>query len=139
MTFHVPLYFVALIAGAYVIAALRRGKVASAKSSGSVHSVLVAAEPAAVFEALLAPPDRYRLDDSDREKLVIVLSIAPTLFTWGFFFPIWIKPAPAGGSIVEIGIQSRLFQWGPLVSRAHHRCVDAVESRLRPATARVVA
>lgn len=134
----VPLVVVVLVGVSYVAAAVRRGKAANARPGGTTRTIEVAAEPAAVFAALQGPFDRYKVDDVDPANLVVVLSVPPGIVSWGFFFPIWIKPAADGGSVVEIGIQSRLFQWGPIVTHAHARCASAVEALLSPPTARVV-
>lgn len=139
MSFQVPLYIVVLIGLAYVFASFRRGKVSRVSKSGSTRTLQIAADPDLVFKTLSGPFDRYKVDDADATRRIVVLSIPPSLFAWGFFFPVWIEASPSGGSLVEIGIESKLFQWGPIVSRAHTRCVASIEGLLRPAAARVVA
>jgi hypothetical protein len=134
-----PITLVAIIGGAYVVAALRRGSVRSASRGGHTRTLDVAADPDAVFEALRRPFGKYRVDDADAASHALVLSVPPSPFTWGFFFPIWITPGTGGGSVVEIGIRSKLIQIGPLVTRAHDQCVAAIEALLvHPPTARVV-
>ena len=134
----VPLVVVVLVGVSYVAAAVRRGKAAGVRPGARIEMIAVPADPAAVFAALQGPFDRYKVDDVDPENRVVVLSVPPGILSWGFFFPVWVKPGPDGGSIVEIGIQSRLVQWGPIVSHAHLRCAQAVEALLQPPTARVV-
>ena len=49
-----------------------------------------------------------------------VVVVSPvTFFTWGFFLPVYASVGADGRTQVEIGISSRFFQYGPMVTRAH--------------------
>ncbi|WP_208325965.1 hypothetical protein, partial [Amycolatopsis arida] len=52
-------------------------------------------------------------------------SSRPTAFTWGFFYPVVVS-AEGTGARVEIGIKPKVFQYGPLVTRAHRKLAHAV-------------
>ena len=71
----------------------------------------------------------YRIDDADPATNRLVLSRSPTLFTWGYLFPINMRD-DIGGSRIEVGIHSKVFQAGPLVTRAHARCVEDLTEAL---------
>ena len=55
----------------------------------------------------------------------ILFAKSPGLFDWGFFYPVHITALPQGGSQIQVGIASRAFQWGPLVTKAHKAFTDA--------------
>jgi hypothetical protein len=52
-------------------------------------------------------------------------------------FPVFIAPAPNGGSELTVGCASKVFQMGPLVTRAHDKAVQAILQTLAVAPARV--
>lgn len=54
----------------------------------------------------------------------------PGFTDWGFFYPVFVAAAPNGGSQVQVGIASRAFQWGPLVTKAHKNFVGLVQQTL---------
>jgi len=131
--------FLGLMLVAFIVAFIRKGKVGMAMPSRR-RVVTSNAAPAEVFDRLLRIARPYVVDDSDPRTHVIVLSRGRGLFGgWGFLFPVFIAPAPGGGSELTIGCTSKVFQVGPLVTRSHDKCVDAIEAQLAIATARVVA
>jgi hypothetical protein len=114
----------------------RRGSVGGTTIGSRRLELHVPGDPATVFTRLLQLAGRYKVDDSDREHRIVVFSSSPTLATWGFFYPV-IVHAAASGSRIEIGIQSKLIQMGPLVTRAHKEVVKAIEQLLGIPAARV--
>jgi hypothetical protein len=114
----------------------RRGSVGGTTMGSRRLEVRVPADPQTVFTRLLQITGRYKVDDSDRDGRIIVLSSSPTFATWGFFYPVIVHPE-ASGSRIEIGIQSKFIQFGPLVTRAHKQAVTAIEQLLSIPTARV--
>lgn len=126
-----PLTFFAtiiVIVGVFLlIAFLRRGTVASQPMGSRIETFTTAMEPDAVFDTVARGFYPFKHEDSDRAARAIVLATSPTFATWGFFFPVHIEARPGGGSIVRVGIRSKLFQWGPLVTRWHLKCTRAIE------------
>ena len=120
----------------YVIAAQRRGRVGVTVATRR-SDVFLPMDPAAVFARLQQIGARYRVDDADPATRQLVLSSPVTLFTWGFFYPVAVHPHGTAGSRIEIGIQSRLFQWGRLVTHAHVRCAEEISQWLGVPAARV--
>lgn len=57
-------------------------------------------------------PAGYSVDDADPARGIAVLSSRPTLFTYGFFFPAYVSSEGAG-TRVDLGIKSKLYQYGP--------------------------
>jgi hypothetical protein len=110
-----------------LIAFTRRGSVASVRLGGRVETFHSPLDPDAVFAVIARGVHPFKHEDSDAGSRLIVLGSNPTFATWGFFYPISIDPAPAGGSVVRVGIQSKVFQWGPLVTRWHHKCKSEIE------------
>ena len=128
----------ALIFCGYAVAFIRKGKVGMAMPDRR-RELSVAAAPEEAFAAILHIAAPFGIDDSDPKMLVIIIQKPVALFGgWGFFFPVFIAPAPGGGSQITVGCTSKVFQMGPLVTRAHNKCVDAIEATLAVAPARAV-
>jgi hypothetical protein len=114
----------------YVIALTRKGRVGITMIGSRRHELFVPLDAASVFARLQRVDVRYRIDDADPASKRLVLSSSPSLFTWGFLYPINIRDYAGGGSHIEVGIRSKVFQAGPLVTRAHQRCLDDLAQAL---------
>ena len=125
--------FLFMIVVAYVVAFTRKGSVKMAMTSSrrEVHSP---GDPATVAERIKGIGAPYKVDDADGN--VILLSSPVTFASWGFFYPVVIHPEGTGSRIV-VGVTSKVFQIGPVVTRAHSKCVEAIEQALSIPTARV--
>ena len=77
----------------------------------------------------------YGVDHIDGAAAPLVLSQGAGLFSFGFFYPLFLTPTP-GGTMVELGIQSRAFQFGPLVTRAHRKLFEGLTAALAGPPAR---
>ena len=133
---------IALIAIGFLVAFSRRGKVSSVRFDYKAVKLRNAGEPEAVFQRireLSSMHPKYKLDDEDPSQRILVFSSNPSLFSWGFFYPVVVTPTAGGGSEVRIDIQSRFIQFGPVVSHNRQKCADAIEKLLSVPTARVVA
>jgi len=112
------------------IALTRRGKVTSIAFGSRVAQIDTPLGPDAVFARLANGVSEFTLEDSDASTHTLLLSTTLTFATWGFFYPITIAPNPSGGSTVRIGIRSKVFQWGPLVTKWHRKCQTEIEGAL---------
>jgi hypothetical protein len=131
--------FVVLIFCGYAVAFIRKGKVGMAMPDRR-RELEVAASPDDAFAAILHIAAPFGIDDHDAKTRVIIIQKPVALFGgWGFFYPVFIAPAPGGGSQITVGCTSKVFQMGPLVTRAHDKCVQAILTTLAVAPARVVA
>ena len=92
-------------------------------------SFQMASDTEAVFSAILAsfPRGRYKVASHDMARGRIFLEAPISWASWGFYFPIDISER-GGGTLIEIGIVSKAFQWGPLVTRAHKELFETVRS-----------
>ena len=124
------------VAIGFVIALSKKGRVGVTTIGSRRRELFVPGDPATVFARLQRINPRLRIDDASPGSTQLVLSTPPSLFTWGFLYPVNIQEH-VGGSRVEIGIRSRLFQIGPIVSRAHMQCVNDVSQVLGVPAARV--
>lgn len=82
-----------------------------------------------------ANQSNYKVDDFDENKFIIVLSDSPTFNPlvkkgYGFFYPIYLTRQNSGEIYIEIGISSKLIQWGPIVSRSHEKCFNGIKAAI---------
>lgn len=125
------------VAAGYGIAFTRKGSVRGTSMPGRQESLSSPASPADVLAALKRLGAPYAVDDADDAAKIVVLSSPVTLFSWGFFYPVYVSEAGTGSRIV-VGCSSKLFQMGPVVTNAHRKCIEAIEAALGVAQARVV-
>lgn len=119
-----------VIAAGYLIAMSRKANAKGAQPTGRTMTVNSPLAPDAVFARLrAASPGRFKLGDSDEANRVLVFASSVTPFSWGFFFPVFLR-ADGTGTRIDAGIKSRLFQWGPIVTRTHKEFVAALEKTL---------
>lgn len=138
---------VAIIIGLMVVIAFsRKGTIHSIPMGGRMSTFESPLDPDEVFARLASGVGTFKVEDRDPQTRSILLTTKPTLATWGFFYPIAITHNPGGGATIHIGIQSRLFQYGPLVTKWHKKCARAIEQTINDAlidqqfpTARIVA
>lgn len=79
----------------------------------------------AIRNAIRSP---YTIDETGTGPDKIVLATSPDLSSWGFFFPIQVRPHPQGSTQVLIGCTSRFIQGGPIVQKKHREAVEFVRS-----------
>jgi hypothetical protein len=126
MSFEVGTLLVGVLVTGHVVARLRNGNVRNHYIGASQIEVTVQTDPAVVFEAIRRIDKPYRVDDADAESKRLVLSIGPTVFSWGFLHPIEIA-AVEDGSKVTIGIISKFISGMIEKPRAHERCARAIK------------
>jgi hypothetical protein len=133
---------IAMVAIGFLVAFSRRGRVSSARFDYKAIKLRTAGEPDAIFERIRELPalhPKYKLDDQDPQQHILVFSSNPSLFSWGFFYPVVVTSTAGGGSEIRVDIQSRFIQFGPVVSHNRQKCADVIEKMLSVPTARVVA
>ena len=133
---------ISMVAIGFLVAFSRRGKVSSARFDYKAVKLRTAGDPEAVFQRIRELPSmlgKYKLDDEDPGRHILVFSSNPSLFSWGFFYPVVVTATAGGGSEVRVDIQSRFIQFGPVVSHNRQKCADAIEKMLAIPAARVVA
>lgn len=131
------IFILIAVALGYVIAFSRKGSVRGTSMPSRQDILSSPASPAEVFAALRQIGAPYKVDDSDEKAGILVLSSPVTLFSWGFFYPVYITPM-GPHSRITVGCSSKLIQMGPVVTHAHTKCVKAIEAALSAAPARVV-
>ncbi len=121
------------LAVAYVVAFSRKGNVRMAMSSTTreIHSPASPEEVVGRIKHIGAP---YVVDAA--EGPIVILASGVTFASWGFFYPVHVH-AEGSGSKIVVGISSKVFQIGPVVTRAHGKCVEAIEAALSVPVARV--
>ena len=128
-----PIYFfiipLILVTVGYLIAFTKKGKVATVRMGSRVTDVRVPMDPDSVFRKLQGIGGLYKVDDADPQQHILVLSSGVTLFSWGFLYPVFIR-REGSGSVIQVGIQSKFIQWGPIVGRAHRDVVTRIEKVL---------
>ena len=113
-----------------IISEMRKGDSALETRPRRVKSFTVKGDPQTVLKIILQFAYRggYDIEALDEEKGRIVLGESATSVSWGFFYPIFISARPDGKTLVEVGIKSKLFQAGPIVSRSHERCFNGIKA-----------
>jgi hypothetical protein len=133
----------ALIAGmavasiGYVFAYRRKGRVVAGPITGRRIELQTPGDPAAVFDAIAAIGAPYAVDDAVRETRRLVLSSRPSIWSYGFLYPVAVHALEGGGARIEVGVFSRLFHLGPGMGRAHVLCARAIEQLLTVPPARL--
>ncbi len=79
-----------------------------------------------------APTQSYKVEDVAPDGSRVILGTSITFFSYGFFYPIYFSVEPGGSTIVEVGIVSRAFQWGPVVSFNHDKVFNMVRQAVLP-------
>jgi hypothetical protein len=124
------------VAIGYLIAASRKGSVATAKLGSRQLELRSPASLEQVFAAIAALGAPYKVDDKDANSHVLVLSSPVTFFSWGFLYPVFLHQ-DGSATRIQVGCHSRFFQYGPVVTNAHRKCVAAIEQALSVPVARV--
>lgn len=79
----------------------------------------------------VAPTQGYKIEDVAPDGSRVILGTSITFFSYGFFYPVYFSVAP-NGTLVEIGIVSRAFQWGPVVTFNHDKTTTMLSNALLP-------
>jgi hypothetical protein len=112
-----------------VIAFTRSATVDSAPLTSKTITIESVLPPAEVFQRIQGGVGKFAHEASDPARGIVVLTTKPSFATWGFFYPVHIVES-ANGSTLTVGIRSRVFQIGPLVTAAHRQCEKAIEQQL---------
>jgi len=126
------LLIVIIIIGIFLIPSLRSGKSALKHKP---KQLIAFATPRPVEEVAeivqeFARENAYKLEDVDLTAGRIILSDSASRNSWGFFYPVYISKQDEGGTLVEVGIKSRLVQIGRQVKTSHTKCAEALEKAL---------
>jgi hypothetical protein len=114
-----------------LVAATRKMPAHSVQQTSRRMTLTSPLAPAAVVAKLEAARwNRIKLHDSDPARGVVVLATGTTIFSWGFFYPVFVTPSGTG-STIEVGIKSRAVQWGPVVTNNHTSAVAEIEQALK--------
>jgi hypothetical protein len=76
------------------------------------------------------PAAGYAIEEVDIRSGYMMLGQRISWWTWGFLLPVYFSVAPDGMTMVDVGIRSKLFQYGPIVRHNHRRCFEAVRAAL---------
>ena len=119
-----------VVAGAgYIYAYRRKGKVETMTIGARAVEIRNAADPDTVFASIAAIGPPYKVDDAEPVKRMLVLSSRPSIWSYGFLYPVIVHP-DEGGSRIELGVSSRFFHLGPGMGRAQSLCAKAIEALL---------
>ncbi|HET6613190.1 MAG TPA: hypothetical protein VFG83_14430 [Kofleriaceae bacterium] len=127
MPFFLPLIVLIIVGLMLAIALARKGRIRSLQMGGRMLTLESQLDPNAVYDRVAGGVDVFAVEDRDPQTHVVLLSTKPTLATWGFFYPVVVAARPGGGTIIQVGIKSRLFQAGPLVTKWHNKCLKAID------------
>ena len=72
----------------------------------------------------------YQIEETVQTDADFMLSEEATATSFGFYYPIYLTPLEKYQTQVEIGIESKAFQMGPVVKKHHRRCVETIRTLL---------
>ncbi|NDY92449.1 hypothetical protein [Ideonella livida] len=72
----------------------------------------------------------YKVVALQEDEGLLVLDEPLNWVSWGFFLPVRVAGLPGGLCRVEVGIRSKVFQVGPVVTRSHERFVTGLQAAL---------
>lgn len=116
----------------YTISAIRPGYSAIRSKPSRLQSFTTEVNPKETMKAIVrfAQQTGYKISFIDETKGQLVLEKSASAVSWGFFFPVFVSQQSDNTTLVEIGIESKFFQYGPLVSRSHEKCVNGIKAAL---------
>lgn len=121
----------AILGITYGIAAMRKGTSQMSKPSNILSlNTAISIEKAMKIIIQYANQSGYKIDDFNESKSIIILSNSASLTSYGFFFPVYLTKQNDSETHVELGIKSKLFQWGPIVRRNQEKCFNGIKAAL---------
>jgi hypothetical protein len=120
------------IAGLFFLWVRRRRASSGVGEPQKAESFVANLPPEKVLEVLRREAGRagYEIEKKVPTYAAILLSEPASAVSWGFYFPISLKPLDLGRTEVTIGIQSKALQFGPIVRKRHRACVTAAKAAL---------
>ncbi len=79
---------------------------------------------------LLARTFNFTIEDINERIGRIILGSYFNWTSWGFFYPVYVSIQNDEKTLVEVGIKSRLYQYGPVVTRAHKKFYNKVKNAI---------
>lgn len=126
------LIVIVILSVTYGIAAMRKGKFSMSKPYKILSfNAGVSIDKAMKLIIQFANQNGYKIDDFNESKFIIVLSNSATITSYGFFFPVYLtRQGDNTMTFIEVGIKSKLIQWGPIVSRNHEKCFNGIKATI---------
>jgi hypothetical protein len=72
----------------------------------------------------------YKISNLDETKKQVLLEEPISLWSYGFFLPVFISRHSDSSTLISVGIRSKFIQYGPIVSRSHNRCINGIKAAL---------
>lgn len=120
---------------------LSKSRPAMMEKPKRIKSLTTTASPQDVLEAIIgfARSSEFYIEAVDEHGGYVLLSEPMSLFSWGFYYPIYITNQSKDQTLVEVGIKSKVFQVGPVVSKRHEKCFEATREAVLAQEASVAA
>ena len=111
-----------------IIASMRSGTSAMQQKPRRIQYFAAWGTPDAILKVIIrfAQMGGYKIDAIDEAGGRIVLSDSASFTSWGFFYPVFLTYQNNGQTVVEVGIKSKLVQYGPIVTRHHEKCLNGI-------------
>jgi hypothetical protein len=128
-------FFIALLFGLcfnYSLAMTRKGSWALQVKPQRIESLStkMSLEESLTSIICFAQESGYKISNLDEMANRVVLEEPTSLWSYGFFFPVFISKQTNGYTSIEIGIISKAIQYGPVVGHSHRKCVQGIKSTL---------
>lgn len=122
-----------IIAGiAFIISAMRKGSSVMESKPSRLESFEIKKAPQEALKAVIQSAQQagYKVSAMDENRGRVVFEEGASATSVGFFFPIFISQSTNNSSLIEVGIKSKLFQVGPIVSRSHEKFLSGIKAYL---------
>jgi hypothetical protein len=85
-----------------------------------------------VISAIMSFAERsgYQVPVVDEPGGRLVLEEPFSALSGGFFFPVYLTCQSDGSLLVEVGIQGKIGQMGPIVTYAHNKCFKGIKTAI---------
>lgn len=114
------------------VASTRKGSSAMGSRPKKIQSFSTTSSAEDTLKSIIrfAQQSGYKISALDETSNQVVLEESASATSWGFFFPVFVARQGNGSTLIEVGIKSKLFQIGPVVSRSHDKCVNGIKAAL---------
>jgi hypothetical protein len=128
-------FFISLSIGysiAFILTLTRKGSWALKVKPQRMESFSSIVSPDEALQSIVrfAYSSGYKVSNLDELAHRVVLEESISLFSWGFFFPVFISRQADGSTAISVGIRCKFWHYGFVITRRHRKCVKGIKTAL---------